>query len=40
MAKNRADYKKNPKKPIEVKVPNRIRRRITMAWELDRKKGK
>lgn len=33
------NYKKNPKKPIEVKIPNKIRRRIAMAREKDRKKG-
>ena len=32
------DYKKNPKKPYVVKVPNKIRKRIKMAQELDRAK--
>lgn len=25
------DYKKNPKEPYQVKVPNKIRKRIAMA---------
>lgn len=32
------DYKKNPKRPFEVGVPNKVRKKITMARELDREK--
>lgn len=29
------DFKKNPKRPIEVEVPNKIRKRIAMHYEED-----
>ena len=30
------DFKKNPKKPFEVKVPNKIRKRIAMHRDEDK----
>jgi len=32
------DYRKNPKRPFEVGVPNKVRKKIVMARELDREK--
>jgi len=29
------DFKKNPRRPFEVRVPNKIRKRITMHYEKD-----
>jgi len=30
------DYRENPKRPFEVKCPNKVRKKIVMARELDR----
>jgi len=35
-----ADYKKNPKRPFEVKIPNGIRKRIAMGRKHKRKHKK
>lgn len=32
-------YRKNPKKPYIVKVPNKLRKRLKIAQTLDRAKG-
>ena len=31
------DYKKNPRRPFETRCPNRIRKRIIMARQQDRR---